>query len=98
MIGRAARQRKLARRASVAPPCVALSRDDILLHRRQDRDQLLLLARRHLELVERLAEVADQRVEMARADAHPSMGLAHAAAGVDAWAARALPALLPHVP
>src|SRR5262249_56809647 len=63
------------------------ARHDVLLHRREDREQLLLFARRHPELPERLAEVADQGFEVAAARAHAGMRLLQAPSGLDAWLA-----------
>src|SRR4051812_14634065 len=79
-------------RAGLTRP--ASTRDDVPLHRREDRNQFLLLARRHLELVQGLAEVLHQRIEMLVLDAHAGMDRAHVAAGIGARAARSLADLL----
>src|SRR5262249_48852069 len=67
---------------------------DILLQRRERSHELLLLARRHPELVEALAEVLDQRVEVLAGNAHTAMRAPHVAAAVDARPAAGLADLL----
>src|SRR5215475_14468160 len=86
----------LARSSSVVRllRCPDSARDDILLHRSKDRHQLALLAGGDLELVQALAEVLDQRVEMLALDAHAGMDRAHVAASVGAGAAGPLTDLL----
>jgi hypothetical protein len=72
----------------------SLPLDDILLERCERGHELILLARRDLELVEAQPEVLHQRVEVPTGDAHAAMGALHVAAGVDARAAAGLTDLL----
>src|SRR5262249_14975574 len=61
---------------------------------RQRRHQLLLLAPRHPEPVERLAEILHQRAEVLAGDSHAAMRALHVATGVDARPAARLADLL----
>jgi hypothetical protein len=68
--------------------------DDILLERCQRGHELLLLARRDLELVEASPKVLHQGIEVPIGDSHTAMGALHVAAGVGARAAAGLTDLL----
>src|SRR5437763_10027714 len=61
--------------------------DDCRLQRSKDAEELLLLARRNLELVQRPDEVLDQRIEIGVGNPHAAMHHFHRRAFVDAWAA-----------
>lgn len=63
--------------------------DDVRLHRTEHAEDLVLLSGRHLELVERLHEVFDQRVELGVGDVHAAVRSLHVDAGVPARAAGA---------
>src|SRR5262245_43819958 len=67
---------------------------DILLHWRQEGHELLLFLRRHLELVQGLAEVFHERVEILARDAHAGVRALHVAAAVFAGSAGRLADLL----
>src|SRR5690242_17339726 len=58
--------------------------DDFTLHWRERAEQLILLVLRHLELVERTAEVFDKRHEIGAADTHAHVRGLHVFPRVDA--------------
>src|SRR6266545_824196 len=67
-----------------------LDLDDLVAHRSEQAEQLLLLRRRNVELVERCDELLDERVELSRRHLHPVVCLPHVPARVSAGAARRL--------
>src|SRR5687767_8641458 len=76
-----------SRARSVAGHCARLHH--VPPHRAEDAQELLLLTRGDIKLVERLHQVLNQRVEVGVADAHAAVRLAHAAALVLAGTAGA---------
>src|ERR1700752_4037075 len=80
--GRAARGRRGL--AGALRPC--LLTDDLRPERAQDAEELALLFGRNTELVERLHQILDQRVEIGIGDAHALVRRPHVPAGIDARA------------
>src|SRR5438093_1372400 len=71
--------------------------DDLRLERSEDPEQLALFLGRHVELVERLDEILDQRVEIGVGDAHALVRRLHVLAGIRAGTSRGLADLVDKV-
>src|SRR5882762_4980078 len=63
---------------------------DVRLHRAQHSEQLVLLVRADLALVQRAGEILDDGIEVVRGDLHPLMGGLHVLARVLDLATRCL--------
>src|SRR5215467_11730628 len=72
----------LKKREPGLPLGLRLAGNDVLLHRAERGKELVLLARRDLELVEALHQVLDQCAELRVADSHSGVRALHVAPGV----------------
>jgi hypothetical protein len=72
-------------RQEAGPRLWRLDLDDLIAHRQQQTEQLSVLGRGDVELIERPLQILDERVELAGRDSHRVVRLPHAPAGVGMW-------------